>query len=354
MYNIGVLGCNGNIGSLFMEKVSKYEDNYIYAVSRSNISPIKKDNIEYMFFDVENIEKLSEFSSKCDVIVNCTGIDKINIMNVCVKNNVTYIDPSFVDTEIISRKLPKINNSCIICSVGCNPGLTEVLTKYISIKFNPKICEIIFSGNGSMSKSAVKELLDLSGEYRSVFRSFIKFKNIEKLEYWNMKRKLNDLCGNVICIPVINKSFLKCINSTEIDRAYFYNTFKSEEIITKLIEAKYMITTDVKKYETIVANLEELFEEEKAYYSFAFTSFQCNLSNIKDEINKKSITFESKMDWNSITATILLETINLLKHKKNIKYGIGEIWEMFDCCEIIDDFLKEGSIELKNTSLLNL
>ncbi|HEK9465822.1 TPA: saccharopine dehydrogenase NADP-binding domain-containing protein, partial [Streptococcus equi subsp. equi] len=83
MYNIGVLGCNGNIGSLFMEKVSKWEDNYIYAVSRSHMNFIKKDNIEYIFFDAENIEKLDKFCSKCDVIVNCTGIDKTNIMNIC-------------------------------------------------------------------------------------------------------------------------------------------------------------------------------------------------------------------------------------------------------------------------------
>ena len=354
MYNIGVLGCNGNIGSLFVEKASKCEDNYIYAVSRSDINFIKKDNIEYMFFDAENIEKLSELSSKCDVVVNCTGIDKINIMNECVKNGANYVDPSFVDTEVISRKLIDISDSCIICSAGCNPGLTEVLTKYISIKFNPKMCEIIFSGNGSMSRSAVTELLDLSGEYRSFFRSFIKFKNIEKLEYWDVRRKLNDLCGNVICIPVINKSFLKCVESTEIERVYFYNTFKSEKIIAKLIEAKCMITEDEKKQETIVANLEELFEKEKSYYSSTFTLFQCNFSNKKNEINKESILFESRMDWNSITAIILLEIINLLKHKKNIKYGIGEVWEMFDCCEIIDDFLREGSIELKNTSLLNL
>ncbi|HEK9312027.1 TPA: saccharopine dehydrogenase NADP-binding domain-containing protein, partial [Streptococcus equi subsp. equi] len=259
MYNIGVLGCNGNIGSLFMEKVSKWEDNYIYAVSRSHMNFIKKDNIEYIFFDAENIEKLDKFCSKCDVIVNCTGIDKTNIMNICLKNDVNYVDPSFVDTDIMSKKLMETNDNCIICSAGCNPGLTEVLAKYISIKFNPKICEIIFSGNGSMSKSAINELLDLSGEYRSNFRSFIKFKSIEKLEYWDLKRKLNDSYGDVICMPVINKSFLRCINSTGIDMAYFYNTFKSEKIISKLIEAKCMLMKDVKTYETVVANLGELF-----------------------------------------------------------------------------------------------
>ena len=346
MYKIGILGCNGNIGSLILEKISKFEDNYIYAVSRNNNkNVIKRNNVQYTVFDIENNEKLNDFISRCQVVINCTGKYKTNIIDICIKNGVDYIDPSFIDIDSIDKTFKRMKSNCIICSAGCNPGLTEILTKYINEKFNPEMCEILFSGNGNMSKSAVEELLDISMEHKSIFRSFIKSNNLEKMEYWDMKRNLGYLCGDVVCIPVINQAFFRCIKNTDINIAYFYNTFKSEKILSKLIEAK--ITIEKENYNKIISDIEQLFEKEKESYGSLFTSFHCNLSNTSNAQKDEKIILESKMDWNNLTAVVVVEVITLLKQRKYLKFGIGEVWEVFDCCEIIDDFLNKGYVELK-------
>ncbi|MDU6599159.1 saccharopine dehydrogenase NADP-binding domain-containing protein [Finegoldia magna] len=346
MYKVGILGCSGNIGSIVLEETSKTEDNYIYAATRKKRNIIKKNNIQHKIFDIENKDKLNDFISKCQVVINCTGIKNANIINVCMENNVNYVDPSFFDlSETV--ELPKTKqNNCIIYSAGCNPGLTEVFIKYIDTEYSPHKLEIIFSGSGSMSKSAIEELLDISNEYKSSFRSFVRGNSIEKMETWEIKRKLNHLSGDVICIPVINQSFFKCINSTDIKTAYFYNTFKSEKIILKLIEAKSIIEKDEKIYRNYISELIGLFEEESVGYNSSFTNYYCIFSNGLNY--KKRITLESKLDWNKLTAVVITEVINLLKHNKNLKHGIGEVWEMFDAYEIIKVFLRNGYIKISN------
>lgn len=329
-YRIAILGSNGNIGSIVCKKLFLNENTILSIGFRNKDDFFKASLNEFevvkkFIYDFENINSINEFVADNDIIINCTGVANKYLIEQCNLRNTHYIDPA--SSKNIKMILDNIvsNSNLLIHSTGCNPGLTELILKYIDEKYKPDEVAIFFAGNGIMSSSAIEELLGSSQNNNSSSLSYINLKKIESLSEFEINRKLPHPIGEVLCMPVISKSFFDVARSTDIKRCFFYNTFKDEKILLALLNALNHGNENkcrffyIQELKNIYDNIYKL-EKEK------YTVYYCEIK-IKNEL--KSLIFKYEHDWNELTASMIVETVNLIKNGKQIKNSSGGIWDLF-------------------------
>jgi 3-oxoacyl-[acyl-carrier protein] reductase len=136
---IFISGCNGNLAKSLIRKFLNYNC-FIYATSRNkkfvnNKNTNKNNKIKYFYLDfndegsVKNIEKEIKKIKNIDILINNSGINKIDeVYNIKLSdwNNIINVNVTgaFILTNLISRKMIKhkrgriLNISSIFGTVG--------------------------------------------------------------------------------------------------------------------------------------------------------------------------------------------------------------------------------------------
>lgn len=336
-YRVVVLGGNGTIGSLVCEKILLCKDIVLSIGFRRTSDCLKyftnNKDINKFTYDFTNINLINEIVMNNDVVVNCTGIADNNLIEQCNLKNTHYIDPSSSKgiKKIINNNSINSNSNLLIHSSGCNPGLTEMVLKYIYEKYNPDKVSIYFFGNGSMSHSSIRELLESSKKNNSYSLSYINYKKIDNLSKFEINKELPEPIGKVLCVPTISNSIFDVVKNMNIKQCFFYNTFKDEKMLITLLNAlgnESENGCELSKIEEIKKVYEKRFKSEKEKY----TIYYCE---IKIKKKSKSIIFNYSCDWNELTAITIVNVINLIKKGKYKKNCEGVIWDLFNPSEFL-------------------
>lgn len=343
-YRVVVLGGSGTIGYLVCEKLLLCKDIDLaigYRKTSDCLKYFSENKVKNKFtYSFTNINLINEITLNNDIVVNCTGIADNNLIEKCNINNTHYIDPSSSEEieNIIKSNLTNRTSNLLIYSSGCNPGLTEMILKYINEKYQPDKISIYFSGNGLMSNSSIKELLKSSKKTNSYSLSYINYKKIENLSKFEINKEFSEPVGKVLCVPTISNSIFDVVKNMTIKQCFFYNTFKDEKMLVTLLSALEDIRTnkcELNNIEKIKNAYEIRFKSEKEKY----TIYHCE---IEKKNKTKSVIFHYSCDWNELTAIIILNVIKLIKkgmYKKSCK---GVIWELFN----LNEFIFESSSNL--------
>lgn len=312
--------------------------NISLGVRRELPNKVVNKSIQFIF-DFKNIDLMDEIISQNDTIVNCTGVVDKNLIRKCISYNKNYIDPS--SNKEIEKLFEKnkfdYSSNLLIHSVGCNPGLTEIILKYIDKKYRPSELELYFCGNGNMSISALKELIETSQDMHSISSAYINMKRIEKLSEFCIHKKLPYPVKDVLCVPVITNNFFEVVKQTNLEKCFFYNTFNDERILIALLDA-INYTNKKKNTESKFQELKRFFSEIQNANEKKYTIYFCRM---KIGNQNKNIVFQSNNDWNKLTALVIVNTIKLIQSNKNLINNRGGIWNIFDS----ESFVKKILIE---------
>lgn len=346
---LGVLGGSGEIGSVIVEKLLEFGIKNILVGAR-NINRIQKsDKIKKIFVDVNNKEELSNFCSCCHTVINCVGtisksLDKVS--RICLEKDANYVDVSG-DLKLID-KLRDLNelyikkNLCCIHSAGVNPGLTEVLTSYMSELYSPDSIEIFFSGNGKLSINAAIEMLNSFNDCRNITGVYIRNRELEKLNYFIKKQLLPDPIGNISYMPVINDNYYRCIKESSIKSAYFFNTFRSQNIIIGLAEIK-MKQIGSNEILQSAKDLVKTFDDYNSLFNSEFTSHYMVL-HCGEYVKEYQYIYQG--GWNKLTGLVGAVVAMGVYLGKNCKKGLGEIWNSMNSKWVLEMISKDKDMKM--------
>lgn len=330
---IGILGGSGALGSRLTKLLSNHDDIQIKVSTRTeNFSKLNHPQITYKKISLDSEDDLKWFIEGCDVVVNCTGYYNKNLIESCLKYQAHYVDTSGVKHLAESEKdLDKqLKQKCLstVQFVGVNPGLTEVLIAYCKKHLNIDELELYFSGVGTLSKSAVLEMIETSEPPHSFSQMYINDGKPEQLNYMIKETKLITNAPSFYCVPIINHHFINCVNYNDISKAYFFNAFSDKNIIHKMVEAKLLYQNHkIEKAASLLFNAFKKYSSDNKSYTL-IKIFQPETYEI---------TFRSSMNWNDLTTSIVYHTVLLILKNKITEYGIESLYRAI----CIDDLLTE-------------
>lgn len=135
---IGILGGNGNIGSILTNLIKQTGYKYLIGSRRTHKSLTSQS------VDICSDKSLENFLEKVDIVVNCVGpsisMSKL-VLDKTTDMGIDYLDP-FGWQENTGNII--CSNSRIILNSGCVPGLLGILIKFIHTKNADEI--IVWSG----------------------------------------------------------------------------------------------------------------------------------------------------------------------------------------------------------------
>lgn len=346
---IGVLGATGIVGQSVINTLS-HTITYILAGVRNLETKLFDSNIKTMHVDIDSDKEVYEFCKRCYTVINCVGPSDIvldKIAKVCVETETNYVDVS--GDDILIKSLLKWNKDfenrglkCIYSS-GVNPGFTEMLTYQMCCQYNPDKIEVYFSGSGSISLNAAFDMIMSCYTENSFSMSYICKDKIEKIHDYRMKKKLPLPVGETTSYPIINDSFYECIKTTNVERAYYYNTFKSQNIIMCLAMAKMEENPTESIVKKFALDLVRAFDEEASMYDNEFTMVHIIMS--KDSIiTRKSYIYNG--NWNEMTGIIGAFVGVGINQNKLKKSGVGEAFRFIDTKWVLNNLMKDERMKL--------
>ena len=225
---VGILGANGNIGSMLLKLISAENSLVVFTGCRSNL-PHSKNHI---CLDVNNLNELENFIEPLDVIVNCIGPSYVYseyISSVVNRFNKKLIDPFGANIT-----LKNISNPCIIFS-GDFPGFTGMILKYISNYFDlVSECDFYYKVIGEFSISAFSDFID------SVIHGFGKsgyyYKDGTFVKAPSNMQKCEFIDKNAVVLDFFNEEFYRIAKELEIKKLSFKNIYESEKLVHELGE----------------------------------------------------------------------------------------------------------------------
>lgn len=340
---IGILGGNGTVGNHLTRLLSKHINVQIkVSIRTDNFIKLEYPNIKYEKINLNDLYELKQFIRGCDIVINCTGYHNKNIISCCLKYHSHYIDSS--GTLDLSLNEKELNQELVqkhlsaVQFVGVNPGLTEVMISYCEEQWNINKLELYFSGVGTLSRSAIHELIETSEPPYSYSQMYIKDTKLEKLNYIVKEVKLLNNTEPLYCIPVINRHFISCIKQTNISSAYFFNTFNNKNIIYKMVEAKILYQkNEIEKSILLLMNAFRQYGNNSRSYTM-----------IKVILNESyDFTFRSSLNWNELTAMTIYYTVILFSRNKIKEYGIKSLHEVIESKDLLIEMKKNPDLILE-------
>lgn len=327
---IGILGGNGSIGkNVVLALQNLIENKKIMVATRKKISKIDANNLQYEYLDINHNKQLESYCLQCSTIINCVGPSSIirdKIAKICLTTKTNYIEVSgeynlCYEIKKFDESFYKRKINCVY-SAGVNPGLVEALISFYLERYNDsKAIEVYFTGAGDFSYSASLDMIDSCKAPDNQGMSFIENGEVRNVNNFNYVKDLPQPAGRMFCIPVINNHFAKCIKEHKIQRAFFYNAFKTTDIISSMFEARNSDSS--LEIKDIAYRLSKAFEKEKLLYEKEFTAiyFKIYSENI---LTKRMIYYG---DWNRLTGIIAAIVAIGIEQGKIKRNGVGEIWD---------------------------
>ena len=270
---IGILGGNGSIGkNVVLALQNLIENKKIMVATRKKISKIDANNLQYEYLDINHNKQLESYCLQCSTIINCVGPSSIirdKIAKICLTTKTNYIEVSgeynlCYEIKKFDESFYKRKINCVY-SAGVNPGLVEALISFYLERYNDsKAIEVYFTGAGDFSYSASLDMIDSCKAPDNQGMSFIENGEVRNVNNFNYVKDLPQPAGRMFCIPVINDHFAKCIKEHKIQRAFFYNAFKTTDIISSMFEARNSDSS--LEIKDIAYRLSKAFEKEKLLY----------------------------------------------------------------------------------------
>lgn len=340
---IGILGGNGVIGSRLTELLSEHKDIQIkVSVRTENLINLEHHQIKYETLNLDSVDALKRFINGCDIVVNCTGYYNKNIMECCLECCAHYVDTSGelnlaqsegkLDKQLQQKRLSAVQ------FVGVNPGLTEVLIAYCKAYLNVDELELYFSGSGELSNSAVLEIIETSEPPYSYSQMYINNGKTEQLDYMMKEVKLLGNECSFYCVPIIDYHFINCIQRNGISKAYFFNAFTDENIIYRMVEAKFLYQNNqIEKAISILMNAFKKYNSENNSYTL--------IKIIGDK--RHEINFRSSLNWNELTVSVVYYTVILFLRNKIEEYGIKTLYESISANNLLLEMKKNLKITVE-------
>ncbi len=327
---IGVLGGNGSVGKNVVLTLQRLiDDKIILATTRKNNNGINDENTRYEYLDISDNKQLETFCVKCSTIINCVGpssIIKNKIAKTCLNTKTNYIEVSGEyslcnEIKALNKHFYESKINCVY-SAGVNPGLVEALTSFYLAKYNEsKTIEVYFTGAGDFSCSSAIDMVESCRAPDNAGMSFLENGEIKKINHFEQTKELPQPFGRMFCIPVINDHFAKCIKEQKIQRAFFYNAFKTTNIISIMFEARNSNSDMTIK--NIANRLCESFKKERLLYKQEFTALYFKIYG--ENLVAKRIVYNG--NWNQLTGIIAAIVAVGVEQGEIIRYGVGAIWD---------------------------
>lgn len=336
---IGVLGATGLVGKGAVEVLLQQKDIDILIGCRNaeKAKNIYGNEIEKNIFEVDlfDCDKLKEFCSRCNIIINCAGPSAkvLNIVaDVCIDLGKDYIDVSGdkdIYDNLIKRKRDVIDKN-VLCLIGAGayPGLTEIFPSFVANEYFDKVETIkeFFAGCGEFSENAAYDIVASIEKKQGYGMCYCKEGKIEKIkENLYTSYKLPDPAGELDVYPVISDEFLRGISKSNIKNAYFYNTYPNKDVLMQFITIKMM-----QQYKTEEEKRKSAKALSQKYSSgnLEYTMYSILASGIKN--NEKldiQISLYYKDNWNKLTGIVAAGTALLIcnDNKKSGYYYASDI-----------------------------
>ncbi|WP_294350085.1 saccharopine dehydrogenase NADP-binding domain-containing protein [uncultured Clostridium sp.] len=321
---IGVLGATGLVGIGAVENLL-LQSNIDILIGCRNIEKAKKiygDEIKEKIIEVDifNLKALKEFCNKCDIVINCAG-PSAKVLNIvadtCIDLGKDYIDVSG-DKDIYNslvNKAKDIEDKNILCLIGAGayPGLTEIFPPFVANKYfdNVEKLEEFFAGCGQFSENAAYDIVSSIEKDQGYGMCYCRDGKLEKIkDNLHSSYELPTPAGKLDVYPVISDEFIRGISRSNIENAYFYNTYPNKDILMQFITIKMMeqYKTEEEKRESAKA-LSQKYSEGNLEY----TMYIIEASGIKDNEKlriKASLYYED--NWNKLTGVIAACTAILI------------------------------------------
>lgn len=344
----GVLGATGMVGRAVLATLQGLANNKILVGARNPEKISEDSGLTVIHVDINQSAELEEFCAQCRTVINCIGPSsevQDKIAKACLRANANYVDVSGDDQ--LSRLLARYHEEfrsrdlCCIHSSGVNPGLTEFVTSYLAREYHPTSIEIYFSGRGRISHNASIDMIMSCKSEATEGMSYLKDGVTKELLEFKFERQLPSPSGDVMCFPVINESFQRCIQELKIPCAYFYNTFASQQVMLCMAEAKIKPTDTQGELFQLAEDLKGAFEADAKKLDQEFTAIHVHLHQKEQQINK---SFLYNGNWNELTGIVGAVTGIGVDLGMVTRRGVGEIWNSLNYEWFLEKLLRKKGI----------
>ncbi|TGN19600.1 saccharopine dehydrogenase family protein [Leptospira idonii] len=134
-----ILGGNGQVGKVVIERLYPEFKNQLMIASRSSGSIEKKESfypdLKRISLNIKNKQDWNKIPSDTRLVVVCLDQNDTDFLNYCMENQIRYLDisasSSFISLAEKYRTEKKTPGSIAVLGVGLAPGLTNLLTKHL-------------------------------------------------------------------------------------------------------------------------------------------------------------------------------------------------------------------------------